>query len=1165
MASVRLRSSRGRPLNHSVSCSRLRRIQSILCSENKTKPDGILCILGIDSRYNEGCSELANYLLFGLYSEKSIDLERCEFPEEVLDDVILLIKSDKVHLYCNPVNYSYLLPYVSHWRNLCFHCMTEAEYEDEEAAEEFKISSFVDMVQDCSRIGVPYSSQGHFQKFDMFVVEKWPIIQAFALDGIGGGGFFTMKHKLIDVSEKLWEIYNIMDPVALENLLKEDLPIYEKQWNGLYSCFDVESNSSILEVSEAQAVEPFRSYFTHGLISSHITDSSKSRQPFVLFGSHSSRKDLNCYSCTFPSEGYQVRNTGSRGTAAKHMLAHCVMPKGPLGCARTCFFGTTHAPYLGNDNGKHKKTDLILLCQIYEAIVQSVIAAIKCFSCTFSGNKAKDMAEQTFRACLESYGLPQYKNELGSKTVFFVEAMDNEGRAVSLESDGSQYLVKMAFMMVYDIPDAFGEILGSLVFSESFLESCLSVNELDGSISTESSYTILTASIPRFVSWMAEDSDIQLSEKAQQLLKGENEEDECYLGRSLSVGESALIYSSSLLSSLEEGKISFFSKGILFVSSHFGSITLPMSLLNNLTFYDGGSSNAVAVLFIEYKSCFRPHLPFQLHCASNSVAIALLPKSKCYKAFYSEVLPSWKKQNRGSGVFLKTVLREQLSEDYRFMHSVLQKHYENNSIQISESRFQSKSGLTILPSIETFLSHFALSSSVGHEPVKNSHLAALLYPLQTTVLKEDEKMVISIITGLPGSHKDNLCNFLVNFNKEHGRWVVYRQASESCDNFNAANFQRYLSSVLESQRGRGARHSAFIRKKVRLLIVTPGYTDAIDVIQAFQSHPDPDVHAAYAVGCVTACVDPLTAYMEHRFLFPKFLEQCCQGLVSAVVFTSLSSDQRHPLLLQIQHLIRTSNPEAAFILAEKGAVTRNEDVDLILSESSFSDPELLKCRYLLYPGWCNGNFKSGRVFPLMSQVCIRFSRPLEKPSFMARCKAIKSSLKTSPFFGNVYNIRGRVRFSDCDKFMEVNHNTLTNSLSLVCVQEGPSPPSGKLEGRKESPECFVIFDGCCLNEDTLKDWLRQGAKQKPLKKALKRHETLTLQEIKMIHVKRHLDPLPNGYYYNGTQFVNFFGEKMDYHPLMEQFIDEYVMQANLEIERYNQEVDQQNYVDLFDP
>ena len=42
-------------------------------------------------------------------------------------DIIFLIKRNEVHVYCNPVNYHYLLPYVSHWRNIRFHCMTDEE------------------------------------------------------------------------------------------------------------------------------------------------------------------------------------------------------------------------------------------------------------------------------------------------------------------------------------------------------------------------------------------------------------------------------------------------------------------------------------------------------------------------------------------------------------------------------------------------------------------------------------------------------------------------------------------------------------------------------------------------------------------------------------------------------------------------------------------------------------------------------------------------------------------------------------------------------------------------------------------------------------------------------------------------------------------------------
>lgn len=47
---------------------------------------------------------------------------------------------------------------------------------------------------------------------------------------------------------------------------------------------------------------------------------SKSQQPFVLFGNHSSLEDLESYSFNFPSESYQVRNTGPQGSTAKHMV-----------------------------------------------------------------------------------------------------------------------------------------------------------------------------------------------------------------------------------------------------------------------------------------------------------------------------------------------------------------------------------------------------------------------------------------------------------------------------------------------------------------------------------------------------------------------------------------------------------------------------------------------------------------------------------------------------------------------------------------------------------------------------------------------------------------------------------------------------------------------------
>ncbi|XP_010834785.1 PREDICTED: uncharacterized protein C20orf194 homolog isoform X2 [Bison bison bison] len=1120
---------RGSP---SVSCSRLRQVQRILTQSSKSRPDGILCILGIDSRYNEGCRELANYLLLGLYNQNASDFEKTGFSEEVLDDVIILIKSDSVHLYCNPVNYRYLLPYVAHWRNLHFHCMTENEYEDEEAAEEFKIASFVDMVRDCSRIGIPYSSQGHLQIFDMFVVEKWPVVQAFALEGIGGDGFFTMKYELQDVSLNLWNVYSKMDPVSLESLLSE----------------------------------PFRSYFSHGMISSHITENSPNRQPFVLFGNHSTRENLNAGNFNFPSEGHLVRSTGPSGSFARHMVVQCVSPKGPLACSRTYFFGATHVPYLGDDNKLPKKTEQIrLLSQVYATVIEAVLAAIACFAQTSSLIKAKEVAEQTLGSGLNSVELMQFKATLRSKMAFHIHAVNNQGRIVPLDSEDSLYFVKTACMAIYDIPDLLGGrgCLGSVVFSESFLTSQILVKEKDGTVITETSFIILTAAIPRFCSWLVEDIEVKLSEKTQQSVLG----DECFLGTFLTRGEGAYLYSSNSQSLPEEGKVHFFSNGLLFSDRHHGNIIISKDHMNSILFYDGDSTSVVAALLIDFKSSLLPHLPVHFHGSSNFLMIVLFPKSKIYQTFYSEVFSPWQQQTN-SGLSLKVIQEDGLSVEQKRLHSRAQKLFSVLSHSAGEKQSPLKLLSAKLPELNGFLQHFAVSS-ISQEPVVRTHLPVLLQQAEINPIHrvENDKVIISIVTGLPGCHASELCAFLVTLHKEYGRWMVYRQVMDSSECFHAAHFQRYLSSALEPQQTRSARQSAYVRKKTRLLVVLQGYTDVIDVVQALQTHPDSNVKSSFTIGTITVCVEPLSCYMEHRFLFPKFLDQCSQGLVSNVVFTSHTMEQRHPLLVQLQSLIRAANPSASFILAENGIVTRNEDIELILSENSFSSPQMLRSRYLMYPGWYEGKFDAGSVFPLMVQICVWFGRPLEKTRFVAKCKAIQSSIKPSPFSGNIYHILGKVKFSDSERMMEVCHNTLANSLSIVPVLEGPTPPPDSRTSPQSSSgqqECYLVFIGCSLKEESVKDWLRQSAKQKPQRKALKTRGMLTQQEIRNIHVKRHLDPLPAGYFYNGTQFVNFFGDKTDFHPLMDQFMNDYVEEANREIEKYNRELEQQEYHDLFE-
>lgn len=93
-----------------------------------------------------------------------------------------------------------------------------------------------------------------------------------------------------------------------------------------------------------------------------------------------------------------------------------------------------------------------------------------------------------------------------------------------------------------------------------------------------------------------------------------------------------------------------------------------------------------------------------------------------------------------------------------------------------------------------------------------------------------------------------------------------------------------------------------------------------------------------------------------------------------------------------------------------------------------------------------------------------------------------------------------------------------------------------------------------------------------------------------MQAKRRLDPLPAGFLYDGQQYVDVWGRRRSLHPSilphcshrhsrsaavvsltplfsadMEDFIGEYVAEANREVELFNRQLELQEQPDLFDP
>ncbi|ESO97010.1 hypothetical protein LOTGIDRAFT_231758 [Lottia gigantea] len=333
--------------NQFVSGARLAKIQSLLKGNNpdSNSPESIVCITGIDSRYNEGSQQLVNYLLFGFFSTRKQELERSGFPEEAIDDLIMVINSNSIDIYCNVINYHYLLPYTCHWLNVRYHCLTDQQAEVEEAEEEFKMFSFVTMVKNKNTIAVPYFPTGHVGKFDKMVLEKWPLIQAFALDEIGGGGFFTMKHEVEDISSKVHEFYSHIDTVSLETILTQNLPLLTRQWDNMETRVSLEISSQVDKLTENIAAEALMSYYKHGHMIDSQSPDSRYKYPFVLFGCHSNESEIKKCRNGLTENNKSLLTSGINNGSPKLMVCQAVSPNSPVVCSRTYFFTSILNPF----------------------------------------------------------------------------------------------------------------------------------------------------------------------------------------------------------------------------------------------------------------------------------------------------------------------------------------------------------------------------------------------------------------------------------------------------------------------------------------------------------------------------------------------------------------------------------------------------------------------------------------------------------------------------------------------------------------------------------------------------------------------------------------------------------------------------------------------------
>ena len=187
---------------------------------------------------------------------------------------------------------------------------------EEDLREAFKLESFVDFVAGAEVVGVPCTppARSKFTRPERYLasaadgkappplrrrdppgmeLEKWPLVQAYGLDGVGRDGFFTMTRAVVDAWSALRErCYFRADRASLARVLRDALPAFEQHWRDVLEHFERTSATHRARLDAEGALAPLADFFEFGALRAlphgplRTPEEEAARRPKLTFHAH---------------------------------------------------------------------------------------------------------------------------------------------------------------------------------------------------------------------------------------------------------------------------------------------------------------------------------------------------------------------------------------------------------------------------------------------------------------------------------------------------------------------------------------------------------------------------------------------------------------------------------------------------------------------------------------------------------------------------------------------------------------------------------------------------------------------------------------------------------------------------------------------------------------
>ena len=179
-------------------------------------------------------------------------------PAKAIDDCVILLSKDGTWLWFpkSKEGQQFLLTSQSSIRRSTF---SIASSDDTDHSEQEKIEFFVQNISQFGQVAVAVDAESAMD------IEKWPLVQAFALEHSWLGnnltsrkqrGFLTMTHKPVGVLKHLQVLYSDVDACALEQILCKNVPQLLYHFGSILTRMDRCSPGQRRRLAESDIGEP---------------------------------------------------------------------------------------------------------------------------------------------------------------------------------------------------------------------------------------------------------------------------------------------------------------------------------------------------------------------------------------------------------------------------------------------------------------------------------------------------------------------------------------------------------------------------------------------------------------------------------------------------------------------------------------------------------------------------------------------------------------------------------------------------------------------------------------------------------------------------------------------------------------------------------------------